>query len=58
MNNININDIQKQRIKIILSLKICEKVLDDFSNIIFMEVIFKLKFLLNETQIIEIIEKL
>ena len=40
MNNININEIQKQRIKINLSLKICENVLDDFSNIIFMEVNF------------------
>ncbi len=38
MNNININEIQKQRLKINLSLKICENVLDDFSNIVFMEV--------------------
>jgi len=38
MNNININEIQKQRLKINLSLKICENVLDDFSNTVFMEV--------------------
>lgn len=41
MNNININEIQKQRLKINLSLKICENVLDDFSNIVFMEVILQ-----------------
>lgn len=38
MDNNNINEIQKQRIKINLSLKICENVLEDFSNIVFMEV--------------------
>ena len=38
MNNLNINEIDRQRMKINLSLKISENVLDDFSNIVFMEV--------------------
>lgn len=37
-NNVNVDEIQKIRTKINLSLKISEKVLGDFSNLIFMEV--------------------
>lgn len=37
--NYNNNDIQKQRNKIKFSLQICEKVLDDFSNLHYMEVL-------------------
>lgn len=37
MNNNN-NEFQKQRTKLNFSLQICEKVLDDFSNIHYIEV--------------------
>ena len=44
--NSNNTDYQKQRIKLNFSLQICEKILDDFSNIHYMEV-FSFFFLLD-----------
>ena len=44
MNNLNENafeEFQPLRNKINISLEVCEKVLDDFSNLIFAEVITK-----------------